>query len=53
MAVSYSFANLFQEGHECSPVNRMLDIKQYKSAWFMAHRIRYALTGELPEQMTA
>jgi hypothetical protein len=31
---------------------RNLDIKQYKSAWFMAHRIRYALTGELPEQMS-
>src|SRR5207245_3368683 len=30
---------------------RMLDIKQYKSAWFMAHRIRYAMTGELPEKM--
>lgn len=30
---------------------RNLDIKQYKSAWFMAHRIRYALTGELPEQL--
>ena len=25
---------------------RMLDIKQYKSAWFMAHRIRYAMTQE-------
>jgi ISXO2 transposase-like protein len=31
---------------------RMLEIKQYKSAWFMAHRIRYAMTGELPEQMS-
>ena len=30
---------------------RNLGIKQYKSAWFMAHRIRYAMTGELPEQM--
>ena len=30
---------------------RNLDIGQYKSAWFMAHRIRYALTGELPEQI--
>jgi hypothetical protein len=30
---------------------RNLDIKQYKSAWFMAHRIRYALTGELPDQL--
>ena len=31
---------------------RMLKIRQYKSAWFMAHRIRYAMTGELPEKMT-
>ena len=30
---------------------RMLDIRQYKSAWFMAHRIRYAMTGELPEKL--
>ena len=31
---------------------RMLDIGQYKSAWFMAHRIRYALTGEITEKLT-
>ena len=31
---------------------RKLDIRQYKSAWFMAHRIRYAMTGELSEKMT-
>jgi hypothetical protein len=24
---------------------------QYKSAWFMAHRIRYAMTGELPSKL--
>src|SRR5260370_16096976 len=41
-----------KKGMSAHQLMRMLDIKQYKSAWFMAHRIRYALTGELPEQMT-
>lgn len=40
-----------KKGMSAHQLMRMLDIKQYKSAWFMAHRIRYALTGELPEQM--
>jgi transposase-like protein len=40
-----------KKGISAHQLMRMLDIKQYKSAWFMAHRIRYALTGELPEQM--
>lgn len=41
-----------KKGISAHQLMRMLDIKQYKSAWFMAHRIRYALTGELPEKMT-
>ena len=41
-----------KKGMSAHQLMRMLDIKQYKSAWFMAHRIRYALTGELPEPMT-
>jgi transposase-like protein len=40
-----------KKGMSAHQLMRNLDIKQYKSAWFMAHRIRYALTGELPEQM--
>lgn len=41
-----------KKGVSAHQLMRMLDIKQYKSAWFMAHRIRYAMTGELPEKMT-
>lgn len=40
-----------KKGMSAHQLMRNLDIKQYKSAWFMAHRIRYALTGELPEPM--
>jgi len=40
-----------KKGMSAHQLMRNLDIGQYKSAWFMAHRIRYALTGELPEQM--
>lgn len=40
-----------KKGMSAHQLMRNLDIKQYKSAWFMAHRIRYALTGELPEQL--
>jgi transposase-like protein len=40
-----------KKGISAHQLMRNLDIKQYKSAWFMAHRIRYAMTGELPEQM--
>jgi transposase-like protein len=40
-----------KKGMSAHQLMRNLDIKQYKSAWFMAHRIRYALTGELPERM--
>src|SRR3954454_24450886 len=36
-----------EKGMSAHQLMRMLDIKQYKSAWFMAHRIRYAMTGEL------
>jgi transposase-like protein len=39
-----------KKGMSAHQLMRMLDIKQYKSAWFMAHRIRYAMTGELPEK---
>src|SRR5438552_11338329 len=41
-----------KKGMSAHQLMRMLDIKQYKSAWFMAHRIRYAMTGELPEKLT-
>lgn len=41
-----------KKGISAHQLMRNLAIKQYKSAWFMAHRIRYAMTGELPEQMT-
>ena len=41
-----------KKGMSAHQLMRNLGIKQYKSAWFMAHRIRYALTGELPEPMT-
>lgn len=40
-----------KKGMSAHQLWRMLDIGQYKSAWFMAHRIRYAMTGELPEKM--
>jgi transposase-like protein len=40
-----------KKGMSAHQLMRNLDIKQYKSAWFMAHRIRYALTGELPEPL--
>src|SRR5258708_4315087 len=41
-----------KKGISAHQLMRMLDIGQYKSAWFMAHRIRYAMTGELPEKMS-
>src|SRR6267378_41768 len=41
-----------KKGISAHQLMRNLGIKQYKSAWFMAHRIRYALTGEIPEMMT-
>jgi transposase-like protein len=41
-----------KKGMSAHQLMRMLDIKQYKLAWFMAHRIRYAMTGELPEKMS-
>lgn len=41
-----------KKGMSAHQLMRMLDIRQYKSAWFMAHRIRYAMTGELPEMMS-
>jgi transposase-like protein len=40
-----------KKGMSAHQLMRMLDIKQYKSAWFMAHRIRFALTGEMPNGM--
>jgi len=39
-----------KKGMSAHQLMRMLDIKQYKSAWFMAHRIRYAMSGELTEK---
>lgn len=41
-----------KKGMSAHQLMRNLGIRQYKSAWFMAHRIRYAMTGELPEKMT-
>ena len=41
-----------KKGMSAHQLMRMLDIKQYKSAWFMAHRIRYAMTGEMPVPMS-
>lgn len=41
-----------KKGISAHQLMRNLDIKQYKSAWFMAHRIRYAMTGELPVMMS-
>jgi transposase-like protein len=40
-----------KKGMSAHQLMRNLNIGQYKSAWFMAHRIRYALTGELAEKM--
>src|SRR6266851_3692288 len=40
-----------KKGISAHQLMRNLGIGQYKSAWFMAHRIRYAMTGELPEKM--
>jgi len=39
-----------KKGMSAHQLMRMLDIKQYKSAWFMAHRIRYAMAGEMFEK---
>jgi transposase-like protein len=39
-----------KKGMSAHQLMRNLGIRQYKSAWFMAHRIRYAMTGELPEK---
>lgn len=41
-----------KKGISAHQLMRNLGIKQYKSAWFMAHRIRYAMTGELPEKLS-
>lgn len=40
-----------KKGMSAHQLWRMLDIGQYKTAWFMAHRIRYAMTGEVTEKM--
>ncbi len=42
-----------RKGMNAHQLMRNLDIKQYKSALFMAHRIRYAMTGELPDRWMA
>jgi transposase-like protein len=41
-----------KKGMSAHQLMRNLGLGSYKSAWFMAHRIRYAMTGELPEKMT-
>lgn len=46
------FMSASKKGISTHQLMRMLGIGQYKSAWFMAHRIRYAMTGELPEKMS-
>lgn len=35
-----------KKGMSAHQLMRMLDLKSYKSAWFMAHRIRYAMAQE-------
>jgi len=40
-----------KKGMSAHQLWRMLEIGQYKTAWFMAHRIRYAMTGEITEPM--
>jgi transposase-like protein len=35
-----------KKGISAHQIYRMLDLKSYKSAWFMMHRIRYAMTQE-------
>ncbi len=40
-----------KKGMSAHQLMRNLGIRQYKSAWFMAHRIRYAMTGEMPEKL--
>jgi transposase-like protein len=40
-----------KKGMSAHQLYRNLGFGSYKSAWFMAHRIRYMLTGELPEKM--
>jgi transposase-like protein len=41
-----------KKGMSAHQLMRNLGLGSYKSAWFMAHRIRYAMTGELPEMMS-
>jgi transposase-like protein len=40
-----------KKGMSAHQLYRNLDFGSYKTAWFMAHRIRFAMTGELPEKM--
>jgi transposase-like protein len=41
-----------KKGMSAHQLMRNLGLGSYKTAWFMAHRIRYAMTGELPEKMS-
>jgi len=41
-----------KKGISAHQLMRKLGIGSYKSAWFLAHRIRYALTGELTEKLS-
>lgn len=41
-----------KKGMSAHQLMRNLGIGSYKSAWFLAHRIRYAMTGELPEKLS-
>jgi transposase-like protein len=49
--LAFHLINASKKGMSAHQLMRMLDLKSYKSAWFMGHRIRYAMTGELPEKM--
>src|SRR6185295_4570342 len=41
-----------KKGISAHQLMRNLEFGSYKTAWFMAHRLRFAMTGELPEKMT-
>lgn len=40
-----------KKGISAHQLMRNLEIGSYKTAWFMAHRLRFAMTGELPEKL--
>jgi transposase-like protein len=40
-----------KKGMSAHQLMRNLGLGSYKTAWFMAHRIRFAMMGEMPEKM--